>query len=152
MPQVLITGASRGLGRALALGFSAKGWPVSVCATADHDAIQSLAKELAAEHLALPCDVTQPLKSGPSPPTCWSASARPTCCSTTRRSSTATPSFGRYCLSEVFSRVIDVNLQGVHGVIRALLPAMLAEAAGWCEFLLRVSTTASNVSLSPSSC
>ena len=33
MPLVLITGASRGLGRALALGFSAAGWTVSACTT-----------------------------------------------------------------------------------------------------------------------
>ena len=37
MPLVLITGASRGLGRALALGFNAAGWTVSACAT-DRDA------------------------------------------------------------------------------------------------------------------
>jgi NAD(P)-dependent dehydrogenase (short-subunit alcohol dehydrogenase family) len=55
MQRVLITGASRGLGRALALGFAAKGWTVSACAT-DPEAIRSLASELGAEHLAVTCD------------------------------------------------------------------------------------------------
>jgi NAD(P)-dependent dehydrogenase (short-subunit alcohol dehydrogenase family) len=63
MQHVLITGASRGLGRALALEFSAKGWTVSACAT-DPDAIRSLAKELDPEHLALTCEVTQPAEVG----------------------------------------------------------------------------------------
>ncbi len=58
MPHVLITGGSRGLGRALALGFAAKGWTVSACAT-DPEAIRSLASELGAEHLAMTCDVTR---------------------------------------------------------------------------------------------
>ena len=53
MPLVLITGASRGLGRALALGFSAAGWTVSACTTGP-DAIRSLAKELGPEHLPQP--------------------------------------------------------------------------------------------------
>jgi NAD(P)-dependent dehydrogenase (short-subunit alcohol dehydrogenase family) len=59
MQHVLITGASRGLGRALALGFSASGQTVSACAT-DPDAIRSLAKELGPEHLALTCEMTHP--------------------------------------------------------------------------------------------
>ena len=55
MHHVLITGNSRGPGRALAHGFSAVAWTVSACAT-DSEAIQSLANELGPEHLALTCE------------------------------------------------------------------------------------------------
>jgi len=45
MKHVVITGASRGLGRAMAMGFAADGWGVSGCGT-DIAALQSLAREL----------------------------------------------------------------------------------------------------------
>jgi NADP-dependent 3-hydroxy acid dehydrogenase YdfG len=37
--------------------------------------------------------------------------------------------FGRHCLSEEFARVIDVDPKGVHEVIWAFLPAMIARAS-----------------------
>jgi NAD(P)-dependent dehydrogenase (short-subunit alcohol dehydrogenase family) len=47
MKHVVITGVSRGLGRAMTIGFAADGWTVSGCGT-DTAALQSLASELGA--------------------------------------------------------------------------------------------------------
>jgi NAD(P)-dependent dehydrogenase (short-subunit alcohol dehydrogenase family) len=46
MKHVLITGASRGLGWAMAIGFAADGWTASGCGR-DAAALQMLASELA---------------------------------------------------------------------------------------------------------
>ena len=59
MKHVVITGASHGLGRAMAIGFAAEGWTVSGCGT-DAAALQLLAKELGPDHHVQACDVTDP--------------------------------------------------------------------------------------------
>jgi 2-deoxy-D-gluconate 3-dehydrogenase len=58
----LVTGASRGIGRAIALAFSAAGADVAVLARSN-GALEQLVDEIRASGrtaLALPCDVTQP--------------------------------------------------------------------------------------------
>ena len=128
MPLVLITGASRGLGRALAHGFSAKGWTVSACAT-DPDAIESLAIELGPEHLALTCDVTRPAEVGEFATRVLERFGPPDLL--LNNAGVINRNAPLWELSpEEFSRVIDVNLKGVHGVIRAFLPAMIARGRG----------------------
>ena len=57
MKHIVITGASRGLGRAIAMGFAVDGWSVSGCGT-DTAALRSLSDELGPEHLTHACDVT----------------------------------------------------------------------------------------------
>ncbi len=59
MKHVVITGVSRGLGRAMAMGFSAEGWTVSGCGT-DPAALHSLASELGPNHHVQACDITDP--------------------------------------------------------------------------------------------
>ncbi len=128
MKHVVITGASRGLGRAMATGFASDGWSVSGCGT-DADALQSLAVELGSEHLMQVCDVTDPV-------------------SVEKFTTAATERFGYPDLllnnaatinrnaplwevsAEDFARVIDVNLKGVHLVIRAFLPGMIQRGKG----------------------
>jgi NAD(P)-dependent dehydrogenase (short-subunit alcohol dehydrogenase family) len=128
MKHVLITGASRGLGCALALGFKARGWAVSACAT-DPEATQSLATELGPEHLALICDVTKPTEVGAFATRAQERFGPPDLLLNNAAVINRNASLWEVPPEE-FSRVIDVNLKGVHGVIRAFLQAMIERGSG----------------------
>ncbi len=127
MKHVVITGASRGLGRAMAIDFASAGWSVSGCAT-DTAALQSLADELGLDHHLQACDVTDP------------AAVDEFATAVTRfgppdlllnNAATINPNQPLWEVSAAeFGRVIDVNLKGVHHVIRAFLPAMIQRGKG----------------------
>lgn len=128
MKHVLVTGCSRGLGRAMARGFAARGWAVSGCAT-DADAVASLAAELGPAHRIRRCDVTSPdevadfaadILAGPGAPDLLLNNAA--VISRNAPLWETTP--------EDFARVVDVNLKGVHLVCRAFLPAMIDRRRG----------------------
>lgn len=129
--HVMITGCTRGLGLAMARGFVARGWRVSGCGTKE-DAVARLAAELSGEgagHVIRTCDVT-------------SADG------VTKMAEEIVPLAGAPDLllnnaavinrnaplwevtPEDFSRVMDVNLKGIHLVLRAFLPAMIARGSG----------------------
>ena len=128
MKHVLITGASRGLGRALALGFHADGWAVSACAT-DAEAIQSLARELGLESLALTCDVTRPAEVESFASRVLERFGAPDLLLNNAALVNRNAPLWEVPPEE-FSRVIDVNLKGVHLVNRAFLPAMMRRRKG----------------------
>lgn len=128
MKHVVITGVSRGLGRAMAINFAADGWTVSGCGT-DAEALQSLARELGSDHLTHACDVTDP-----NAVEAFAASA-------TKRfgapdlllnnAATINPNKLLWEVSaDEFGRVIDINLKGVHLIIRAFLPDMIQRGKG----------------------
>lgn len=128
MKHVVITGVSRGLGRAMAVGFAAEGWSVSGCGT-DAAALQSLTNELGTDHHLQVCDVTDP------------AAVENLASAVTKRfgapdllvnnAATINPNKPLWKVTaEEFSRVIDVNLKGVHNVIRAFLPGMIQRDKG----------------------
>jgi len=128
MKHVVITGASRGLGRAMAMGFAADGWSVSGCGT-DAAALRSLADELGPDHLTHACDVTDP------------AAVEEFATAANNRFGSADLLLNNAGLinrsaplwevsADEFSRVIDVNLKGVHNVIRSFLPAMIRRGTG----------------------
>lgn len=62
----LVTGASRGIGRAIALGLAAEGCRVAICARGADDLEGTAAdlRERGAEALALPADLTEPDAAG----------------------------------------------------------------------------------------
>jgi NAD(P)-dependent dehydrogenase (short-subunit alcohol dehydrogenase family) len=128
MRHVIITGASRGLGRALALGFAAKGWTVSACATGA-TAIQTLANELGPEHLALTCDVTRPGEVGAFAARVLERFGPPDLLLNNAAVINRNAPLWEVSAEE-FSRVIDVNLKGVHAMIRAVLPVMIQRGRG----------------------
>jgi NAD(P)-dependent dehydrogenase (short-subunit alcohol dehydrogenase family) len=128
MKHVVITGASRGLGRAMAVGLAADGWTVSGCGT-DTVALQSLAKELGPDHHVQTCDVTD------------AAAVEEFAAAVTKRfgapdlllnnAATINPNKPLWEVSaDEFGRVIDVNLKGVHHVIRAFLPGIIERGKG----------------------
>jgi NAD(P)-dependent dehydrogenase (short-subunit alcohol dehydrogenase family) len=128
MKHVLITGASRGLGRAMACGFAADGWTVSGCAT-DAEALHSLEQEIGPEHHLQPCDVTN------------AAAVTDFANRVLKRHGAPDLLLNNAALvnrnaplwevpADEFSRVIDVNLKGAHLVLRAFLPAMIRRGSG----------------------
>lgn len=128
MKHVVITGVSRGLGRAMAIDFATDGWTVNGCGT-DAAALQSLDQELGANHQVQPCDVTDP------------AAVEEFASAVTKRfgapdllinnAATISPNQPLWEVSaDEFGRVIDVNLKGVHNVIRAFLPGMIERGDG----------------------
>jgi NAD(P)-dependent dehydrogenase (short-subunit alcohol dehydrogenase family) len=128
MKHVVITGASRGLGRAMAIGFAADGWTVSGCGR-DAAALQVLASELGPNHRLQACDVTDP------------AAVEEFATAVTERfgapdmlinnAATINPNKPLWeVTAEEFGRVIDINLKGVHLIIRAFLPGMIQRGKG----------------------
>jgi NAD(P)-dependent dehydrogenase (short-subunit alcohol dehydrogenase family) len=128
MKHVAITGVSRGLGRAMAIDFAAAGWSVSGCGT-DATALKALADELGPEHFLQVCNVTDP------------AAVEAFAAALTKRfgapdlllnnAATINPNKMLWKVSaQEFGRVVDVNLKGVHNVIRSLLPAMIERGKG----------------------
>lgn len=128
MKNVVITGVSRGLGRALAIGFRDAGWRVSGCAT-DAEAIRSLADELGPEHLVSCGDVTRPADVEAFATRVLDAMGAPDLL--INNAAVINPNAPLWeVVAEDFSRVIDVNLKGVHNVIRAFLPVMIRRGKG----------------------
>jgi NAD(P)-dependent dehydrogenase (short-subunit alcohol dehydrogenase family) len=128
MKHVVITGVSRGLGRAMAAGFAAEGWSVSGCGT-DVAALQSLAHELGLDHHLQTCDVTDSAAVGEFAIAAVKRFGPPDLL--INNAATINPNKPLWEVTpDEFSRVIDVNLKGVHLVIRAFLPGMIGRGKG----------------------
>lgn len=128
MKHVVITGVSRGLGRAMAIGFAANGWTVSGCGT-DTAALQSLVDEIGPDHHVQACDVTDPAAVEQFATVVTERFDAPALL--LNNAATINPNKPLWEVSaDEFSRVIDVNLKGVHLVIRAFLPGMIRRGRG----------------------
>lgn len=128
MKHLLLTGATRGLGRELALGFAENGWAVSGCGTSPH-ALDALTTDLGEPHLVRECDVTDPAAverftdeaiALHGPPDLLVANA----------AVINEPAPLWKIPPEDFARLTAVNLNGVHHFIRATLPAMIDRGSG----------------------
>lgn len=129
--HVLITGCTRGLGLAMARSFAARGWRVSGCGTKG-DAVERLAGELGGDgagHLIRVCDVTSSRGVAALAEEVLSAAGTPDLL--LNNAAVINRNAPLWEVSpEDFSRVMDVNLKGIHLVLRAFLPAMIARGSG----------------------
>lgn len=126
--RILITGVTRGLGRAMAEGFAARGHTILGCGRAT-DAIADLRKRLPAPHDFAVVDVASDdavaawarriLKEGTPPDLLLNNAAL------------INPNAPLWQVSAAeFDAVIDVNIKGTVNVIRHFLPAMLERGSG----------------------
>lgn len=128
MKHVVITGVSRGLGKAMAVGFAADGWSVSGCGT-DAEALKSLAHQVGQDHHLHVCDVTDPSAVQAFGAAATGRFGAPDLL--LNNAATINPNKPLWEVSaDEFARVIDVNLKGVHNVIRAFLPGMIQNGKG----------------------
>jgi NAD(P)-dependent dehydrogenase (short-subunit alcohol dehydrogenase family) len=125
---VVITGVTRGLGRALVDRFAEEGWTVIGCGRSS-DAIRKLAKAYPAPHRFSELDVTNAQAVD-----AWAGAVVAELGPPALLINNAALINASAPLWEVpvedFSKVIDVNLKGVFHVLRAFLPAMVQARSG----------------------
>ena len=124
---VVVTGSSRGLGRALARGFATEGWRVAGCGRSTIP-VEGLAAELGAPHDFQPVDVTSSAVDG------WAAGLveriGPPDLLINNAGVINRPAPLWRVPPEEFAAVVDVNVKGVYNVLRAFLPVMIERRRG----------------------
>ena len=129
MKTVVITGVSKGLGRAMTLRFAQEGWLVCGCGR-DKAALAELQSALGDDHLLQACDVTDEAqvtkfekavikKAGSAPDLLLNNAG------VINRNAPLWEIGG-----DEFRKVMEINLTGVHPVIRTFLPAMMERGKG----------------------
>lgn len=126
--RIVITGATRGLGRALADGFAACGCMVAGCGRSA-DKIESLRQELGPPHDFAVIDVTDGRKVAKWAAMIIAAGGPPDLLLNNAALINETAPLWEIG-EEEFSRVIDVNIKGVANVIRAFIPVMIRRGSG----------------------
>lgn len=112
----------------MAIGFAAGGWTVSGCGT-DAAALQLLANELGQDHHVKACDVTNPAAVEDFATAVNERFGAPDLL--LNNAATINPNKPLWeVTADEFARVVDVNLKGVHLVIRAFLPGMIRRGKG----------------------
>lgn len=128
MKHLLLSGATRGLGRELALGFARDGWAVSGCGTSAH-ALDALTTDLGDPHLVRYCDVSDPASVARftdeaielhGPPDLLVANA----------AIINRPAPLWEVPPDEFARLTSINIDGVHHFIHAALPPMIGRGSG----------------------
>lgn len=108
--------------------FAADGWTVSGCGT-DAAALDSLSQELGPAHLTHVCDVTDADVVAVFASSACRHAGPPDLL--LNNAATINPNKPLWeVTAEEFARVIDVNLKGVHLILRAFLPGMIQRRTG----------------------
>ncbi len=129
--HVMITGCTRGLGLAMARAFAARGWRVSGCGTKP-GGVARLVEELdsiGGGHIIRPCDVTRGEDVEAMAGEILATAGPPDLLVNNAALINANAPLWEVPPEE-FSKVIDVNLKGIHLVLRAFLPAMIGRGCG----------------------
>lgn len=128
MKQIVLTGISRGLGRAMTEGFIAAGHAVMGCARSA-EAIEQLRKRFGPPNHFHVVDVSQDDQVGTWAKEVLAAGGPPDLL--VNNAATINRNAALWEVpAEEFSRVIDVNLKGVANVIRHFVPAMVQRRQG----------------------
>lgn len=128
MKHVCITGCTRGLGLAMARSFAVRGWRVSGCGT-NAVAVEQLSAELGEGHIIRACDVTSMADIAALADDILTSSGAPDLL--LNNAAVINPNASLWEVTpEQFSRVIDVNLKGVHLILSAFLSAMIKRGDG----------------------
>ncbi|TCJ19516.1 SDR family oxidoreductase [Parasulfuritortus cantonensis] len=125
---ILITGVSRGLGRALATGFMDRGHTVYGCGR-DPAAMATLAAEYPRPHRFDIVDVSRDDQVAAWAQSCLAEGEAPDLLINNAALINRNASLWRIAAAD-FDAVIDVNVKGVANVIRHFLPAMVARGHG----------------------
>ena len=126
--KILVTGATRGIGRAMALRFAELGHSVAACGR-NAAALEKLSAEIGSDHHLQPVDVT-----GGAQVDAWAATLVEDGWVPDLLINNAGVIHRQAPLWELgeeeVARVLDVNVKGVANVIRGFLPAMIAARRG----------------------
>jgi len=126
--KVVITGVSRGLGRAMLSEFVAQGWTVAGCCRSA-DAVETLRKAYPAPHFFYQTDVTKEENVAAFCNEVLATQGAPDLLVNNAAIINANKPLWEVTAQE-FSDVIDVNIKGVASMIRYLVPAMLKAKRG----------------------
>ena len=124
---VIITGASRGLGRAMALGFAEAGCAVAGCGRSQ-ERVDELARELPSPHMFRALDVVSPAVGEWATEVVGTLGVPDLLINNAALINKPAPLWE--VPAEEFSKLIDVNLKGVFAVCKAFLPAMIERGRG----------------------
>lgn len=125
---VVITGCSRGLGRAMVPEFISRGWTVLGCAR-DAAMIAELKAEYPAPHQFLTCDVASEASVAAFCQAVLTVCVAPDL--VLNNAAMVNPNAPFWEIdAESFSQIVDTNLKGTASVMRHLLPTMLRRGSG----------------------
>lgn len=127
-PIVLITGCSRGLGRAMIPEFVERGWRVAGCAR-DAGRVAELQSEFPPPHHFAVCDVADDRQVAGFCQEVLTACGTPDLVLNNAAIVNANAPLWEIGAEE-FDRVVDINIKGTANVMRHLLPAMLKRGRG----------------------
>lgn len=125
---IVLTGATRGLGRALVSAFAAAGHIVIGCGR-DAGHVRALREQFPAPHAFAPVDVTEAAAVGAWATEALAAHGPPDLLVNNAALMNAPAPLWEVPAAE-FAALVAVNVVGVHHVIRAFVPAMVARRAG----------------------
>lgn len=126
--RVVITGCTRGLGRAMACGFARRGWAVAGCGTS-RPAVESLAAELGGPHQIRVCDVRSTSDVETFATGVLTALGPPHLLINNAGVINHVAPLWEVTPEE-FARVMEINVNGIQRVCRAFLPAMIRAGRG----------------------
>lgn len=141
MPVVVVTGASHGIGRAIALSFASEDQARLVLVSRNEEKLADVADECArrgADTIVMPCDVTDVAAVNEVAEAVideWSAPDV-----LVNNAGLFKPSVVEETSPEDFREQVDVNLNSAFYLTRAFLPAMLARRSGHIFFMASVAS------------